>query len=169
MHFFACLSVSPHYQFLQGGRMICFHQTVAVSTCPHTDRISSAFLSTTTRWKWNIHSVYLATSFVWGGGRYNLPNSCSTGLYGSLQSIWCVTFTWQWCSFTQLWDGRLHFHKLWHIQNIPDACCTCSAVPCVLFENTHTKKGREFPACVQAAASSSARASLAMMCYKKLI
>jgi hypothetical protein len=91
------LSVTAHYQFLQGGGMFCFHQTVAEPPHPFIGWITSAFHLTPTSWSQNIPSVCFSTRFV--QGKCSLPTSC-TGLCASLQRTWSVPPTWQGCSFT---------------------------------------------------------------------
>jgi hypothetical protein len=47
--------------------MFCFHQTVTGLSHSHTGWVSSLFLSTPTRQRWNIPSIYLATVLSEGG------------------------------------------------------------------------------------------------------
>jgi hypothetical protein len=77
---------------------VLFHQTAAVMSCPYWVRSSGG----------KIVPPFIWPQVLFRGGAICPPDELDCV---ALQNSWYVTFTRKGCSLTQLWDGRVRWHK----------------------------------------------------------
>lgn len=126
-----------NYQFLQAGQMwYHFHQTTAVSPCPHTGQISSVFCSTSSG-KGELFPSFIGLPVLSSGGANCPPTGLDSEVTSRAEVVLCSpggiadSLGWNLVSSRTTQVGRsLRFCvcELWQVQDITD---TCSSLCCI--------------------------------------